>query len=1071
MVALLSLALLGTGVWAFAADAGNGPSVLLDVLDKRASVVSMVIGVLGLLIAAMALWAQLSTSSPGSGIGADGGQVPARPGSAPISDMPGGTAAGQVTGPARLSGPVSAEGEHAIAIGQAGPGLVMGSPGAIAVSGPVSGGVSGPTQARAPRSVSVGGDLAGVVFTGDLLSSRRSLPDVSRVSAPRGVLGLPRPAVATFVGREDVLAQLHQALMSGTGTQVISQAVVGLGGVGKSELALQYARRYGDSYQLVGWIQADSAAQIQAGLAQLTRALVAGIDSAAAEQATSQEAAAWALAWLGTHTGWLMIFDNVEDVADIEPHLGRLGPGQVLITSRRDIGWEHLDITPLRLRLMDRPASTALLTSLLQPPAAQQEALLDELAAQLGDLPLALRQAGAYITRTPRMTVRRYLHLLTEAPTRMHAAVPAGGDSERVVATVWALTHQRISQVNPLAGHLLNLLACYAPDNLPCAVLDGLPAIASGAGADEVAIGEALALLRSYSLITITITNGGDGGDGETGEPDELISVHRLVQATTLAQLTGEQRDALRDRAAALLHLALPSDPERLPTWHVYRLLLPHARAVLPFDSPALAQVQDYLEASGDYITALDVQRHIHAHTLNTLGADHLDTLTARHNLAHYTGLTGSSAAARDQFAALLPVRERVQSAEHPHVLTARHNLAHYTGLTGNAAAARDQLATLVPIQERVLGAEHPDSLTVRADLARWMGEAGDPAGARDRFAALLPVRERVLGAEHPDTLSTRHNLARWTGQAGDPAAACDQLAALLPVRERVLGAEHPATLATLHHLAHWRGETGETAAARDQLAALLPVRERVLGAEHPANLATRANLAFWIGDAGDATAARDQYTALLPVRERVLGAEHPNTLDTRANVASWTGEAGDPAAARNQLAALLPAEERVRGAEHPDTLITRHELALWTGKAGDAAAARDQLAALLPIHERVLGLEHADTLTTRHNLARWTGEAGDAAAARDQFAALLPADERVRGAEHPDTLITWHELALWTGQAGDPAAARDQLTILLPIFANVLGDEHPDTVRARANLAHYTEQAQAPRKQNEAAT
>jgi hypothetical protein len=107
----------------------------------------------------------------------------------------------------------------------------------------------------------------------------------------------------------------------------------------------------------------------------------------------------------------------------------------------------------------------------------------------------------------------------------------------------------------------------------------------------------------------------------------------------------------------------------------------------------------------------------------------------------------------------------RVLGAEHPYTLTARGSLARWTGQVGNPAGARDQFAELLPMRERVLGAEHPYALTARRSLARWTGEAGDPAGARDRYAALLPVIERVLGTEHPDSQTTHAELAYWIMQ------------------------------------------------------------------------------------------------------------------------------------------------------------------------------------------------------------------------------------------------------------------------------------------------------------------
>jgi hypothetical protein len=153
---------------------------------------------------------------------------------------------------------------------------------------------------------------------------------------------------------------------------------------------------------------------------------------------------------------------------------------------------------------------------------------------------------------------------------------------------------------------------------------------------------------------------------------------------------------------------------------------------------------------------------------------------------------------------------------EHPGALATRSELAHSAGQAGDAAAARDQFAALLPVAERVLGPEHPDVLATRASLAYWVGQAGDAAAARDQFAALLPVAERVLGPEHSDTLINRHNLANFAGHAGDAAAARDQFAALLLSCEKILGPEHPETLAVWYQLAHWTALAGDKAATQD---------------------------------------------------------------------------------------------------------------------------------------------------------------------------------------------------------------------------------------------------------------
>jgi Tetratricopeptide repeat len=316
---------------------------------------------------------------------------------------------------------------------------------------------------------------------------------------------------------------------------------------------------------------------------------------------------------------------------------------------------------------------------------------------------------------------------------------------------------------------------------------------------DELAAGDAIAALRRYSLVT-------PSADGS-------VSVHRLVQAVTADQMPAELAQAWRQAAAALIEAAIPADTRLPGTWPTCAVLLPHAQAALDLTSGGMLQIARYLGESGSYPAARDLCRLIADARRDDdgYGPEDPGTLDARDDLAYYTGEAEDAAGARDQYAALLPIKERVLGAEHPDNLDARHGLAFWTGAAGDAAGARDQLAALLPIEERVLGAEHPGTLFARDDLAYYTGEAGDAAGARDQFAALLPIQERVLGAEHPGTRAVRGDLARWTGQAGDAADARDQFAALLPVCQRVLGPEHPATLAARDNLARWTGEAGES--------------------------------------------------------------------------------------------------------------------------------------------------------------------------------------------------------------------------------------------------------------------
>ncbi|MEV4175471.1 FxSxx-COOH system tetratricopeptide repeat protein [Nonomuraea sp. NPDC049709] len=691
----------------------------------------------------------------------------------------------------------------------------------------------------------------------------RPLPEATRLRVPFGMAALPRPASRVFVGREKELVQLEEAF--GDTARLTVQVVCGLGGVGKSELALQYVDSRRGRYPLIWWIDSAAPETLLTGLADLARGIASGSASSAAGRVTNEEAVSWVIAWLAAHPGWLLVFDNATEAVSLRPYLGRLHGGHVLITTRRTVGWNDL-CSPIILEVLSRQAAVRLLAELTRSPDTEE---LDALAGELGDLPLALAQAGAYVAHTPGIGVRRYRELLRTSPKRMYASAAPGDDPERLVAKVWAVTRARVEEISPLAIDLLNLLACFAADDLPRDVL------IRAVGAEEVNAAEAMGVLSSYSMI---------------GLVDDGISVHRLVQAVTLHELDDRQRSTLRARAAESLVEILPDRPADPSNWPLYARLLPHVMVLLHAGSPGLSRTVDYLDAIADYATAVRLQQRV------------VDAACER------------------------------AGAEHRSALTARARLARFTGMAGDAAGARDQYTRLRPLFERHFGPTHEQTLTLRVRLAEWTGEAGDRSDARGEYTRLIPLLDKVLGQEHPQTLYARMDFANWIGHLGDAATAYEVSAPLLPIAERVWGPEHPHTLTLRGCLAHFTGHIGDAAGARDQYAALLSLRRRYNGPDHPETLATSRDLATWIGEAGDPQQARDRLGELIPLFERTWGKEHPNeTLVARGLHAEFTGCAGDPVAARRLLAELLPIRERVSGADHPLTRTTRAALARWT--------------------------------------------------------------------------------------------------------------------------------------------
>ena len=570
-------------------------------------------------------------------------------------------------------------------------------------------------------------------------------------AAPGKPVRLP-PRLVFMAGRDELLAEVGARLTAGDDPGPRLVALCGLGGAGKTSLAVEYAHRHLAEVGVAWQFAAEDATVLAAGFGELAAQLgVRGL-------ADARDPVASVHAVLATFAApWLLIFDNVADLASVAAFLPPAGPGWMLITSQNP-AWpgQMLDVP-----MLDRDVAADFLvdrTGDLDRQAAR------DLADELGGLPLALEQAAAYIWATGNNLTDYLESFRRRRPEMLARGEPTGYGS--TVAATWSLAFGRLEQSAPSAAGLLRLLACCAAEAIPLRLLlRPRPELAESLGLevasllvplleDPLAADDAVAALRQYSLISA---------------PHEgTVSVHRLVQAATLALLPPERAAAWQQAARALIEAALPGDTQQPETWPVYAALLAHAQAALTPGSDGMQRVASYLGWIGNYTAACDLSRQVLKAQEQVSGPEHPDTLIVRGNLAYWAGMAGDAAGARDQFAALLPVRERVSGPEDPETLIARSNLSYWTGEAGDAAGARDQYAALLPVRERVSGVEHPETLRVRDNLARWTGEAGDAAGARDQYAALLFVRERVSGAEHPKTLTARANLAHWSRQAGD---------------------------------------------------------------------------------------------------------------------------------------------------------------------------------------------------------------------------------------------------------------------------------------------------------------
>ena len=378
-----------------------------------------------------------------------------------------------------------------------------------------------------------------------------AVPHPAAVDLAGPVTGLPRRPVRVFEGRDEALGVLARALTA-RGGAVVTQAVYGLGGVGKSELALQYADAHRGDYGLVWWITAADAGQVEAGLAGLAGRLCPVV----AVAGTTGDAAGWATGWLQAHDRWLLILDNVEDPADIEPLLGQLGGGHVIVTSRRDADWGRL-ADPVQLDVLDPAAAAQILILRTGQHGAADEEAAAQIAAELGFLPLALDQAAAYIVQQ-RISLAAYLDSLRRNPARMHAAGTSDAADDRPAVGPAHHRHPRQQPGGgPAAGRAGPVRAGCDP-----------PRHARRHRRPREDTDEALGLLASYSMITLTT---------------ETVSIHRLLQAVILTRPegTGDDVPSPRDTALDWLNTAIPDDPDtNMAGWPLLRALVPHAETL-----------------------------------------------------------------------------------------------------------------------------------------------------------------------------------------------------------------------------------------------------------------------------------------------------------------------------------------------------------------------------------------------------------------------------------------------------------------------------------------------------------
>jgi len=642
-----------------------------------------------------------------------------------------------------------------------------------------------------------------------------------------------------FTGRRVLLDQLQTGLSGGRPVAVT--ALHGLGGVGKTQLAIEYAHRHAANYQIVWWIDAEEITLVTERLA----ALAPRIDAPVTGDVTIDVKAV--LDALRRRAGWLLVFDNAESPTGLR-HLLPDGPGHVLITSRYP-GWGGL-ADRLEVDVLTRPDAVTLLgrrISGINPTTA------DALVAELGDLPLAVEQVAAYLETTdlpPEAYLAKFRARRAQMLTRGQDLAHGGS-----IGTLWSLAIDELRVQAPAAVDLLELCAHLGPEPIPLALFGDHPDLLEAPLREVVAdtgaagdLDDVVGAVLAYSLVR---------------RNRNTIQLHRLVAAVIRAHQPADRYQKATKIIRALLVAHQPDHPQELgetwrdptcwPRWSVLASQALTAPALHPDD--LVADMDDdarslmlrtvlYLHARGDFRAVETLASALHTRWTATLGPDHNLTLSAATMVAFAHRAAGNYQSAYELDKDIYTRRRRVGGEDNPATLGAANDVAVDLRNLGDHQAAHDlNLAALTRTRE-LQGDDHPYTLTMATDVAIDLRNLGDHQAAHDLDQDTWARRQRTLGEDHPDTLSSAANLALDLLRLGEGQAARELAEDTLSRRRRVLGDDHPDTLHNAHELAVLLENLGDQRAARELAEDTLSRRRRVLGDDHLESLQTRQLLA-----------------------------------------------------------------------------------------------------------------------------------------------------------------------------------------------------------------------------------
>ena len=639
----------------------------------------------------------------------------------------------------------------------------------------------------------------------------QSLQDKPELSLP--IWNIPYRQNPYFTGRKTLLEILHKELSTEHATTLSQpQAIIGLGGIGKTQTALEYAYRHWKDYRIIWWLRAEEPKTLAADYTKLAIKL-----DLPERQTTEQATQILAVRnWLEQHTGWLLIFDNVVERHDIRHYLPQMNNGHVLITSRNPI-WDDVGIT-LPMNVMYPEEAYAFLAKRTNNPDPQTAITL---AKTLGYLPLALEQTAAYIRETG-SSLDHYQILFQKHYAQLLQHSPLTAEYPDTVATTWELSFQKVQKTSLAAADFLNLCAFFAPNAISLDMItEGatyVPKRLAKTITDLLTLDQLISILLHYSLLQ---------REGNT------LTLHCLVQSVLRNRLNSVTQRRWAERTIQIVNQAFPES--EFSNWDRCEQLLPHAQICVKwiekweFTSKEAGRL---LSEMGSYL----------------------------HDQAAYTK-------AEPLFQQALAIREKVLGPEHPDLATTLNNLGLLYIDQGRYTEAEPLLQRALTIGEKVLGSGHLDLAITLDNLTQLYAAQGRYVDAEPLYQQALAIKEKTLGPDHPSLAITLNNLGHLHYNQSRYTEAEPPYQRALTIYKKTLGLEHPDVATSLNNLAKLYADQNRYAEAEPLYQQALTIIEKALGPDHPKLATTLENYASLLHEIEQDTEATTLETRAQAIR------------------------------------------------------------------------------------------------------------------------------------------------------------------------------------------------------------